>query len=88
MFDNEVKSMRSSGSRSSRTTHPKRIERQAGAKVRRELYEKLTTQQKLEKLNLYAGKTGGMRQRAKLEAKLAAENLAVVTKAQKKTKKD
>ena len=81
MFDNGsvIRAHGGGNVRNGRVTHTRKIRRQERAKARLEVYEALTTQQKLS--GLIPG--GSNKQRAKLMAKLAAENLAVVAKATK-----
>ena len=82
MFDTTgtIRGHRGGNIRNKRCTHPDKIERQEGAKVRAALYSKLTTQQKL--AGLIPG--GSNRQRERLMARLAAENLEIVMRASKK----
>ncbi len=60
-----------------------KMERQEGAKARAAIYDKLNTQQKLAALPA----TGSERQRTRLMARIAKENMAVVEKAAAKAAK-
>ncbi len=70
-----------------------RANRQKSANARKEKYDKLTTQQKLEKhIDTVGGPqrlvgNAGVRQLDKLMARIAKENLAVVAKASAKAEK-
>lgn len=87
---NEVKSLRRGGNaRNSRCVHPKRIERQEGAKARAAEYAKLTTQQRLDRLDQAFGVgVGAAKERAKLAKRLASEGkpVAITTPAKKNPK--
>lgn len=66
---NEVKSLRRGGNaRNSRCVHPKRIERQEGAKARKALSDLLTPKERLARLDAAFGVgQGAQKERAKLE---------------------
>jgi len=69
-----------------RAASPRVEARRSAAQLRQAAYDTLTTQQKLTRLNDTVGPTGATRQRTRLLAKLAKENLAVVQKAEKAKK--
>lgn len=81
----EVKSLRRGGNvRNSKCVHPKRIERQEGAKARKLLSDALTPQQRLANLDAAFGKgVGATKERAKL-AKLLAQPTKAAAKAPSK----
>jgi hypothetical protein len=59
----------------------RREERRKDAERRQTEYDKLTTQQKLERLTARVGEAGGARERTKLLDTIAAQNLEVVKRA-------
>lgn len=62
-----VKRHAGGNARNKRCTHPRKIERQEGAKARAAEYAKLTTQQKIDRLDVAFGKgVGAAKERAKL----------------------
>ncbi len=64
-----------------------RVNRQKSAAARKERYDKLTTQQKLEVLNRTEPEPKAAHQRARLMGRIAKENLAIVAKAVAKAEK-
>lgn len=81
-LDTTFRSSRGGNIRNGKTTFPQLERRRAAAKLRQAAYDKLSLQEKLN--GLIPG--GSNRQRERLMAQLAKQNMAVVLKAEAKKK--